>query len=142
MNTVADLVMKEMNGGGSQDDPLTSSLMSNLSTGMKRKVGEEACTDIINRIFDEVQRDNQKFEEHQHQKMLSRHGSAQQIDFSQSGSMPVVPPNALHQQKGSNYHSSTSIPGQPNQQTIPSALRDESPSPVQPQYQSQQQMMH
>lgn len=72
--------MQEINGGQSQPDDLLNtssvSLSNSLNMSMKRKIGEDLILDKINRIFDEVQRDNHKFEEVQSQRNLSKNGSA------------------------------------------------------------------
>ena len=64
LGVVADLVMQEAGGGGvNVADSLTSSRIRGVTDSMIRREGQALIEDKINRIFDEIQRDNRDFEE-------------------------------------------------------------------------------
>ncbi len=56
------MVMQEMNGGVDVSGSYNS-LSNSLSMSAKRKIGEEMIIEKMNKIFDEVAKDHNEFEE-------------------------------------------------------------------------------
>ena len=63
LNAVADFVMQEANGEPINVSMSYASLNESLSMSQKRKVGEDMIIEKINKIFDEVSKDRNEFEE-------------------------------------------------------------------------------